>query len=378
MLNIGQFLDEEPKEGDHMPWLLAYACVLQCVREAMEGGTWCPMGMCFTPQVSLLVNAFIKETGAELTELGIASCWGQLAMEVSLQKQDGPFTDVITYLDDLVQHVLTQKVWDELVYPAPLTEPSMPHKSNHLGYILAHTVDLGGTLPPLRFCMTEPNGKFVGVAHSLLFKGNILVYDPTSNGAEWTPVQGTVNNLSSTEDSSTQELSNISLPDSPNDIPQMDQFGELCMGPAPVPPAAASCAEAALHDKDEVMEQEPLEEERECCECTEEVDSWVSSPRSSTDDDRCIEEAEPLESSPQSSTDSDRQTKGGGEVELLDKLTGKPTGGPSDETAVKLNGGHPPDDELTEEHPPGAGLTEGHPPDCEPVDTITVKCPTLG
>ena len=24
MLNIGQFLDEEPKEGDHTPWLLAY------------------------------------------------------------------------------------------------------------------------------------------------------------------------------------------------------------------------------------------------------------------------------------------------------------------------------------------------------------------
>ena len=82
---------------------------------------WHPMGMHFTPQVSPLVDAFIKETEAELTELGITSCWGQPAGEVPLLKQDGPFTDVIAYLDHLVQCVPTQKVWDELVFPVPLT-----------------------------------------------------------------------------------------------------------------------------------------------------------------------------------------------------------------------------------------------------------------
>ena len=86
MLNIGQFLDEEPEEGDRMPWLLAYACALQHMGEATEGWTCCPMGMCFTPQVSQLVDAFIEEMEAELTELRIASCWGQLAVEVLLQK----------------------------------------------------------------------------------------------------------------------------------------------------------------------------------------------------------------------------------------------------------------------------------------------------
>ena len=44
--------------------------------------------------------------------------------------------------------------------------------------------------------MTEPSGKLVGVAHGLLFKGNILAYDPASNGVEWVPVQGTVKDLS--------------------------------------------------------------------------------------------------------------------------------------------------------------------------------------
>ena len=190
--------------------------------EATEGRMWCPIGMHFALQVSPLVDTFIKETGAELTELGITSCWGQLAAEVPLQKQDGPFADVIAYLDDLAWCMLTWKAWDELVFPAPLTEPSVPCKSNHLGYIPGCMVDLGGTLPPLRFCMTKPSGEFVGVAHSLLFKGNSLTYDPAFNGTEWVPVQGTVNDLFPTEDSSVRELSNITLLDSPKDIPWMD------------------------------------------------------------------------------------------------------------------------------------------------------------
>ena len=156
--------------------------------EATEGRMWHPIGMRFTLQVSPLVDAFIEEMGVEITELGITSCWGQLAAEVLLQKQDGPFADVIAYLDDLARCVLTQKAWDELVFPAPLTEPSVPLKSNHLGYILGLTVDLGGALPPLWFHITEPSGEFVGVAQGLLFKGNVLTYYPASNGAEWIPV----------------------------------------------------------------------------------------------------------------------------------------------------------------------------------------------
>ena len=74
MLNIVQFLDEEPEEGDRMPWLLAYACALQRMGEAAEGRMWHPMGMHFTPQVFPLVDTFIEEMGAELTELRIASC----------------------------------------------------------------------------------------------------------------------------------------------------------------------------------------------------------------------------------------------------------------------------------------------------------------
>ena len=318
-------------------------------------------------------------------------------MEIPLQKQDGPFTDVIAYLDDLTWCMPSRKAWAELVFLAPLTEPSMPCKSNQLGYILGCTIDLGSALPPLRFCVTEPSGKFVGVACGLLFEGNVLTYEPASNGMEWVPVRRTVNDLSPMEDSSAQELSNITLLDSPKDIPRMDQFVECCWEPAPVHPTVAFRTRAALHDKEEVMEQELPEGGREWGECTEEVDSSVSSLQNSTDSDRHTEELDSPESSPWNSADSDRHTKETDSLEsslrnsadgdrqmedenkgeLSDEPTGEPTDGPTDETAVKLVEGHPPDDKLAEGHPPDDELTEDHPPGNELAEGHP-ECPTLG
>ena len=179
---------------------------------------------------------------------------------------------------------------------------------------------------------------------------------------------GTINDLSPLEDSSAQELSNITLPDSPKDIPWMDQFGEHHWGPVPVPTAVAFHARAALHDEEEVKEQELPEVEREGCEHTEEVDSLVSSPQNSTGNDRQMEEEE--------------------EVELSAEPTGEPADGSMDGTAGKLIEGHPPNDKLTEDHPPNYELSEDHPPDDELsedhppndeiMEAITVECTTLG
>ena len=126
VLNIGQFLNECPKEGDRTPWLLAYAHVLQHMDEATDGRMWWPSGVCFTPQISLLVDVFIQETRAELVEADIASCWGQPLMEVPCQKDEGPFTEVISHLDELAQHVPARKAWDELIFLPPSAEPCTP------------------------------------------------------------------------------------------------------------------------------------------------------------------------------------------------------------------------------------------------------------
>ena len=184
VLNIGQFLNECPKEGDHMPWLLVYAHALQHVGEATDGRMWWPIRVHFTPQISLLVDVFIQETGAELVEADIASCWGQLLEEVLCQKDKGPFAELISHLDELAQCVPTRKAWDKLIFLPSPAEPCTPCQSRHLGYIMGCSVDLGSALPPLWFCVSSPNGEFICIAQGLLFEGSVLAYDPTNNGAE--------------------------------------------------------------------------------------------------------------------------------------------------------------------------------------------------
>ena len=151
VLNIGQFLNECPKEGDHTPWLLAHAHTLQHMDEATDGRMWWPSGVHFTPQIFLLVDVFIQETGAELVEADIASCWGQPLEEVLHQKDEGPFTEVISHLDELAWHVPTRKAWDKLIILPLLAEPHTLHQSDHLGYIMGCTMDLGSALPLLQF-----------------------------------------------------------------------------------------------------------------------------------------------------------------------------------------------------------------------------------
>ena len=86
--------------------------------------------------MSLLVDAFIIETGVELTEMEIVLCWSQGATPIPLQKKDGPFADVITFLDELERCKPSRRAWDELVFPPPLFEEGTPHRSQHLGHIL--------------------------------------------------------------------------------------------------------------------------------------------------------------------------------------------------------------------------------------------------
>ena len=64
-MNIGQFLKEDTTgHGWSMQqWLEAYACGLQCIREAADGRHLRPEGEGFTPKVSSFVEAFIGETG---------------------------------------------------------------------------------------------------------------------------------------------------------------------------------------------------------------------------------------------------------------------------------------------------------------------------
>ena len=80
----------------------------------------------------------------------------------------------------------------------------------------------------------ELDGKFVGVARGLLFKGHLLTYDPMYNVTEWVPVRRMAADLSPAKDSLVWELSNITLLEVVDDVPRMEQFGEWHARPTPV------------------------------------------------------------------------------------------------------------------------------------------------
>ena len=239
-----------------MPWLLAYACTLQHMGEAADRRMWWPSGVHFTPQISLLVDVFIQETGVELVEADIASCWGQPLEEVPCQKDELPFMEVISHLDELAQHVPTKKALNELIFPTPPAEPHAPCQSRHLGYIMGHTMNLGSTLPPLWFCISHPNCEFICIVWGLLFEERVLAYDPTTNGAKWVPMRGTASDLSLVEEASTQESSNIVIQDPPEDASRMDHFGEHREECSAEAPTDTFHMDAALHEE-ESMEQVP-------------------------------------------------------------------------------------------------------------------------
>ena len=57
-------------------------------------------------------------------------------------------------------------------------------------------------MPAAQFWVMEEGGTYLCTARALVFKGSILMYNPTLNEAEWVPAHGLANNLSWAEERS--------------------------------------------------------------------------------------------------------------------------------------------------------------------------------
>ena len=229
VLNIGQFLNEDSTGHGwiQQEWLLAYACALQQMGEATYGRMWRPNGKRFTPQISMLVDAFLEVDGAKVVKADVACCWSKLPPTVPWQRDEGTFANVTSHLDNLAQQQPMRKAWDELVCLPPPAAPRSPCQSRHLGYIQGWVVELGCVLPSMWFRISQLNGDFVCMARRSFFEGNVLAYDPTSNEAEWVSMQGLAEDLTRAEEASTRELSNMVPLDSAEEAQSLDQFREL-------------------------------------------------------------------------------------------------------------------------------------------------------
>ena len=69
-------------------------------------------------------------------------------------------------------------------------------------------------LLPLCFHSNSKDGEFLGYVQGLLYKGTILMYNPTMNKAEWAPVHSSVKSLTPMEQASATDLCNM-VPCSP-------------------------------------------------------------------------------------------------------------------------------------------------------------------
>ena len=176
--------------GTVQEWLLAYACTLQHVGEAAHRRSWHSNGDNCTPQVSLLVDAFLEETSVQLVEADIVDCWDASARDVLRQSDTGCFADMISYLDELVTCLPTRHTWDALVFPVPMVGEDPRCQSLQLDYIPRQPVNLGEILPPLQFHMKTESGELICKVQGLLLEGMILAYDLVSDEPDWIPIEG--------------------------------------------------------------------------------------------------------------------------------------------------------------------------------------------
>ena len=86
-------------------------------------------------------------------------CWSEPPGDVLQQRDKGAYANVISYLNELATCQPSRKAWDELVWPPVSSVPHMPCQAEHIGYIQGHVVELGLTMPPSLFHMSNQNGR---------------------------------------------------------------------------------------------------------------------------------------------------------------------------------------------------------------------------
>ena len=211
VLSIGQFItDEETVGGVGEPhWFMAYSCALQWVGEAACGRKWeWPRWEALEIKASPLVHAFWHETGADLMVACMKLFWEPTPRALYHQRDNGPTTHIISYLDELAVCIPTLDTWDQMVWPTTASIPCTLTEAELYGYCWAQVVDLGPMMPAAQFWVMEEGGAYLCTARALVFEGGILAYNPTMNEAEWVPVHGLANDLSWAEERSAVALAN--------------------------------------------------------------------------------------------------------------------------------------------------------------------------
>ena len=189
--------DDEMAGGMGEPhWFVAYSHALQWVGEAVHGRKWkWPRREALEVRASPLVHAFWCEMDADLMVASIKLCWEPAPRVLYHQRENGPTTHIITYLDELAVCVPSLDAWDQLVWPTMAAIPCALTEAELYGYCQGQVVDLSPVMPAAQFWVTEEGGAYLCTVRALVFEGSVLAYNPTMNEVEWVPVCGLANDL---------------------------------------------------------------------------------------------------------------------------------------------------------------------------------------
>ena len=175
-------------------------------------------------KASPLVCAFWHKTDVDLMMVSIKHCWKPVPRVLHHQRENGPTTHVISYLDKLAVHIPTIEAWGQMVWPTTVAIPCVPTEAESYGYCRGQAVDLGPVMPAAQFRVTEERGTYLCTVRALLFEGSILAYNPTLNEAEWVPACRLANDLSWAEERSTVALANY-VPCAPVEAERIARLG---------------------------------------------------------------------------------------------------------------------------------------------------------
>ena len=204
ILNIGQFItDKEAVGGMGEPhWFMAYSHTLQWVGEVACQRKWESRREALEIKASPLVCTFWHKTDVDLMMASVKLCWEPAPRALYHQRDNGPTTHIITYLDELAVHIPTLEAWDQMVWPNMVPILHALSEAESYGYCQGQAVDLGPMMPVAQFWVTEEGGAYLCTMRALVFEGSILTYNPTLNEAEWVPACSLANDLSWVEERS--------------------------------------------------------------------------------------------------------------------------------------------------------------------------------
>ena len=237
--------------------------MLQWVGEAAHGRKWeWPRREALEIKASLLVCAFWHETDVDLTMTSVKLCWEPTPRALYHQRDNGPTTHVISYLDELAVRIPTLEAWDQMVWPTMVVIPHTLTEAESYGYCQGQVVDLGPMMPVAQFRVMEEGGAYLCTVTALVFEGSILMYNPALNEAEWVPACGLANDLSWAEERSAVALANY-VPCAPVKAAQIARLGAGRVVSCPGDDSSTSAEEEEAWHSDSQSTNPPTDMDQE-------------------------------------------------------------------------------------------------------------------